>query len=425
MYQKLKNKIYILLRKSEKWTKTDMIYLASGGFWLTAGQIVSAISSFLLAIAFANLLPKEIYGQYKYILSIASLLSIPTLGGLGTALTQAVARGYDGSLIPVLKTKIKWGLLGALFSLFLAGYYYFNGNTTLTFAFLISSIFLPFMDSFGIYNSFLNGRKEFKISTKYGIITQTTVILLVIAIMYFTNNLFLILFTYFSSWTILRYIFFRLTINNLILNNKKDEETISYGKHLSLMNILPLMAQQIDKIIVFHYLGAAQLAIYAFAIAIPEQLKSPFKNIQALIMPKFSDRSMKEISQSIFSKMFKLIIFLLFITVLYIFAAPFIFKIFFPSYTDSIFYSQLFSISIIATALVFPLSALQSKIAKTQLYQFNIIRALFQIITLFIFIYYFEIIGVVIAKILSEFFNFFLLIFLFKKIPQNKLGTIE
>ena len=74
MIKKIKEKIYNLLRWSEKYTKTDMVYLAHGGFWLSFGQIISSLSSFLLAIAFANLLPKETYGNYKYILSIASIL---------------------------------------------------------------------------------------------------------------------------------------------------------------------------------------------------------------------------------------------------------------------------------------------------------------------------------------------------------------
>ncbi len=147
MIEKTKIAVYKLLKKSEKWTKTDMIYLAKGGFWLTLGQGVSSVSSFLLAIAFANLLPKETYGTYKYIMSIVSLLAIPTLAGMNTAIIQAVARGYEGSVMPAFKTKVKWGLLGGLASLILTGYYYFQGNNTLAISFLITAVFVPFMDS--------------------------------------------------------------------------------------------------------------------------------------------------------------------------------------------------------------------------------------------------------------------------------------
>src|SRR3989338_6258286 len=117
MVKILKVKTYNFLRWTEKWLKTDMVYLTKGGFWLTAGQLFSSLSAFLLSIAFANLLPRETYGTYKYVLSIASLLSIPTLSGMTTSLAQAVAGCYDGSFIPALKARIKWGLFGALASL--------------------------------------------------------------------------------------------------------------------------------------------------------------------------------------------------------------------------------------------------------------------------------------------------------------------
>ena len=105
----LLNKIYKILRYSEKYTKTDMVYLAKGEFWLVSGQIISSAATFLLAIAFANLLPKETYGIYKYVLSIFGLLAISTLRGVEAALSQAVAKNYDGDFLVILKTKMKYG----------------------------------------------------------------------------------------------------------------------------------------------------------------------------------------------------------------------------------------------------------------------------------------------------------------------------
>ena len=117
MYKNIKQKLYNTLRRSEHWTHTDMVYIAKGGAWLTAARIVASISSFLMVIAFANLLTKEAYGLYQYVLSIVGILSISTLGGINTALTQAMARGYEGSIIPALKTRIHWGVIGGIGSI--------------------------------------------------------------------------------------------------------------------------------------------------------------------------------------------------------------------------------------------------------------------------------------------------------------------
>ena len=416
MIKELKQKIYNLLRWSEKYTKTDMVYLTKGGSWLTLGNIVSSASSFLLAIAFANLLPKETYGIYKYILSIAGILAIPTLSGMGTAITQAVARGYEGSFLPALKTKIRWGLLGGLASLALAGYYYFNDNTTLTISFLITAVFLPFMDSFGTYNALLQGRKLFGISTKYGIISQIIAIAILIATLFFTKNLFLIILAYFASWTILRFIFLKITLKKFPPNQNQDPQTLSYGKHLSLINVLNAIAGQLDKILLFHFLGSAPLAIYSFAIAPPEQIKGLLKSIQPLALPKFAQKDKEEIKKTIFKKTGKFFLILIPVTAFYIIIAPFLYKIFFPQYLDSIFYSQIFAISLLTAIATLPVAALQSQMAKKQLYQWNIYGSLLQILLLFVFVWSYGLWGVILARVFTRFINAGVISFLIRKI---------
>src|SRR5689334_12787395 len=70
-----------LLRWSERYMKTDMVYLAKGSFWLTLGQVAASASGLLLVIGFANLLPKEVYGTYKLILSLAGIIASFSLTG--------------------------------------------------------------------------------------------------------------------------------------------------------------------------------------------------------------------------------------------------------------------------------------------------------------------------------------------------------
>ena len=110
--QKLKSKAHNILRWSEKYTKTDMVYLAKGGSWFALGTALSWLISFGTALAFANLIPKETFGAYQYVLSIVGIFGIMTLTGMNTAISRAAARGKDGSLFEALKEKIRWGLLG-------------------------------------------------------------------------------------------------------------------------------------------------------------------------------------------------------------------------------------------------------------------------------------------------------------------------
>jgi O-antigen/teichoic acid export membrane protein len=417
----LRHKIYNILRRSEKYTKTDMVYLAKGGAWLTAGQVISIISAFLLAVAFANLLPKETFGTYRYVLSIVSILAIPTLGGINTSITQAVAKGYNGSLIPFLKTRIRWGLLGALASIGLSLYYYLNGQETLTISFLIAAIFLPFMDPLNIYGSFLSGKKLFNISSKYSIITKVIATLLMLSVLFFSTNIFLIIFTYFISYTIIRFAFLQITLKKYTFNKEKDQSIITYGKHLSLMGVISGIAQHLDKILVFHYLGAAELAIYSFAITIPEQIKGIFKNIHVLAFPKFAAKTTAEIKKTIYKKMVKLIILATLVTVVYIFMAPFIYQVFFPQYIESVLYSQIFAISIILLPTGLIIIALQSQKAQKTLYKFNTYSPIAQIVILFIFVYFYGLIGLIIARILIRVVNAIISMLLLKQIKPDSI----
>ena len=86
---------YKILRRSQKYTGTDNVYLAKSGFWLTLGQFFSLVVTFLSAVAFANLLDPTTYGNYKYVLSLLGILAVFCLDGMRTAVTQAVARGFE------------------------------------------------------------------------------------------------------------------------------------------------------------------------------------------------------------------------------------------------------------------------------------------------------------------------------------------
>ncbi len=79
---------------------------------------------------------------------------------MNTALTRAIAKGYEGSVLPAIKTKIRWGLLGGISGLILAGYYWHGNNTNLAIGFLITAIFIPFLDSLNIYGHTTTAEKN-------------------------------------------------------------------------------------------------------------------------------------------------------------------------------------------------------------------------------------------------------------------------
>lgn len=417
--EKIKKKINKTFAFAEKHLKTDMTYLAKGGFWLMLAQIATSALSFLLAIAFANMLAKETYGTYKFVLSLTGILGIFTLTGVGTAVIQAVGRGFESTLYPALKTKSKWGLLAGLASIALAAYYYMDNNNTLAISFLIAAAFLPLTDSFGIYDSYLTGKKLFKDSTKYKVIAQIISVAVLIITLTFTKNLFLILFAYFAPLAILNFIFFKITVKKFKPNKNIDPEAISYGKHLSLNNVLGIISAQTDKILVFHYLGVVDLAVYAFATAVPEQVKKLSGALAVLVFPKFSERSSAEIRAGIKNKFFWLFIFGSVIAIIYIILAPFIYGLFFPEYESSVFYSQIFSLSML-NIFSMPASVfLSAKKKIKEQYLINAAQFAFQMVSMFLLILWQGLLGLIVARLLTRFFGSVINLIFYYRVATN------
>lgn len=412
----LKNSAINSLKWLEQYTKTDMVYLAKGGFWLGLGQTISTASVFITSIAFANLISPDAYGIYKFVLSINSVLLITTLTGMDSAITQSVARGFEGTLQIGASEKRKWGYIGSFISLLISSYYFFNGNEILAICFAIVSFFIPFTESRDTYNSLLWGKKLFNIQAKYNAINILIITVGTLSVLYFTKNLYYILLTYLLCLTIPNFFFFRNTEKFYQTNKNIDPEAIGYGKHLSLINLFGLIVYQLDKILIFQQIDAVSLAVYSLALAPADQIKGLLKNINSLAIPKFSKKTLEEIEGNIWNKVWILFFILIFFIGFYVLIAPSLFKVFFPKYLASIPYSQIISISVIPIIIAEFLSTIfVSQKETNKLYEYNLHANISYLVLLVPLIYFFGIWGAILARFINRLFILFVAIRLLKK----------
>ena len=412
MLNALKNKTHRFLIWSQKYTQTDNIYLARGGFWLTLEQAVSTVSGFLLAVAFANLLSPATYGSYRYILSLTGIFGVFALSGIKIAVVQAAARGLEGSFYTGFKTKLKWGTLGSLAAVVGAVYYWLQGNSLLPIPLLITAICLPLMLASHVYGGFLAGRKLFGVGAIYGIITKLVSVAAMVIALFLTKNLLWLVAVYFVSNTFLNYFFYLWTKFKLRPNKKEDGQTISYGKHLSFMGILGRATKEIDKVIVFTFIGPVEVAIYSFAVLIPTQISDILTNVSSIALPKLAVTSPKEIRKNLMKKVWKLFILVGIIIVIYVIIAPPFYKIFFPQYLISVPYSQLFALSLVAFPAFFLTNVFRAKMMKTELYLLRAVDAL-KLILLLALIPFFGVLGAVLALLGTQIIKGIIIFFLF------------
>ncbi len=369
MVERLRERWVRLLRVSERYLGTDMTYLTSSGLWLTIGQAGAILITLLLAIAFGHLASQDTYGNYKYVLTIAGLLSTLSLSGLSTGITRSAASGYDGSLVQGFRLNLRWSgpLVGVAF-VAAVYYYFFQHNIFLAASLAIIGVATPLLNGVSLYDSFLNGKKAFKKDTLYYLLENSAVTICIVALIVLRARAIILVSAYFAVSTAMT-AFFYWRVKRSARNADEDPELFRYSAHLSVMNVIGAIADKIDSIAIFSFLGPAQLAIYSFALAIPEQVKGALKNIVTISMPKFAARSIPEIRATIGKRVLILAFILLIGIAAYVILVPYLFAFFFPVYVGAVPYTRVYALSLVFIACTSPfISILQAHKRTKELY---------------------------------------------------------
>ena len=352
--QSLPQLVQIWLRASERYTKTDMVYLVGQSGWLLLGQGIIFTLSFLLAWLFANFLAPEIYGTYKFAITVATLASITTLTGMG----MSVARTYAGKeavhLPGIMRVKLTAGLIGAVATATFAGYYLLQGDTTLALLFAIVALWVPFFESLGEYQFVLQGREAFKQQAIYRIVQRLVVTLATGSSIVLSGDLLVVTGVYLASMAFTHGWFWRRVVHTYSApsRTKEDREVEVYGFRLSLINAWHVGAAQIDKVLLYHFLGPVQLAIYFFAVALPNELNGVLGNLNSVIFPRLVGKGSDTFKRALLQKLALYMMFLTLPVAAYILVSPWLFAVFFPVYAEAVPLTQLFAGTLLLSPVV-------------------------------------------------------------------------
>lgn len=421
----LKNKLVRALRWSERYTKTDMVYLAHSGFWINLNFVFTSVFAFLLSIAFANLLTKTEYGTYQYILSISSILAAFTFTGFNTAITRSVAHGYEGTLRTSIRPQLLWNLVPAFAALTWSIYYFTLGQFTLGVGIFFVFLSLPIINAFNSYNAFLAGKQAFRESSLYGIAGNAIYYVFIFAGIVFFPSALPLIFINLSVTTIVAIIFYYKVLRAFNPNHNSDRDALPYARHLSAIGVLSTIASQIDNILVFHFLGASDLAVYSIASLLPEKIGGVFKSTISAAFPRFADRSLSDIKANLFNRLFSMAAAIFATCLLYIFIVPFFFHYVYPAYAAAIPYTQLYSLVLVNYIGGMVMSILFAHKKIKSLYLFNTIIPITQVTLQIFAIINWGLWGLVGAKVLSTFIAFLTsIILLLTAADSPKIRTV-
>lgn len=343
----LRNKINQLLNYGTQILGLDLKYFASGGFWTTLGQGVNSAMALALTVAFANLIPKETYGLYRYAISLANLLNIFTLTGMNTAIGQAAAAGNEGVLRTAVKHQLKWNLMMTAAMFGIGSYYFWNANPTMAASLFILGIFVPMTLALNSYAPYLDGKKQFKLNNLFIIGSTVIYVFGMLATLLLVKEVWALILIY-SLTTFTANLFFY--IKTLRLFNPPEtpsKDALAYGWKLTYLRLIGPVVGQIDNIILNHFWGPAQLAVYSLARAMPDKITPVSKRIIGLGMPKLVQKSTEEINKVFYKRVLQGAGLGAILAAGYILLSPFVFKYLMPKYLESVFYSQILAIGFI------------------------------------------------------------------------------
>lgn len=343
----LRDRTVALLRSLERYTKTDMVYLATSGFWSNLGTIFVSLSSLILYFVFAHYLSKEAYGTYQYLLSVGAIVGAFTLTGMNTAVTRAVARGYEGSLRQSIWIQLKWNIIPLIGSWAFAAYYLTHHNPVLGWGLVLIGVFVPLNNTFNTYGAFLGGKKDFRRGFLFSLWWNIPYYLAVAIVAIFFKAALVLLVANLVSQAIGLFLAYWATIAAYHPNSAEDPEMLRYGGHLSAMGLIGAIAGQADSILAFHFLGAANLALYSFATAVPDRIGALFKFIPAAAFPKLAERLPQEVRATLGRRLLLGTVASIILALVYIAAAHLFFAILFPAYIPAVAYSRWYALTLV------------------------------------------------------------------------------
>jgi len=397
----LKQRVSKSFEYAQDLLRIDLKYYLKSGFWISLSNFWTLIAQLLVSFAYANFLPIYVFGIYKYITSTAAILGSVTLTGMNTAITQAVANGKTGTFHKSIKYQLKWNVIYLLASCLMGSYYFILNNQLLGFAFVILGIIQPLSFVGNTYIAYLHGIKDFQRFSKYSIATVSVTSFFTIVATYLFQNVIILLLANFGVTMLFNSLWLIICLKRADKSNV-DLDSIKYGRYLSYNNVLCTIASYSDYILVYHLLGPESLAIYAFATLLPDTLRSLSKNISQAALPRLAGEKTQGYFDNIPRKSIILLSILGIMTVAYYFISPFIINHIFPQYNSMIKISQIYSLSLLASVNIIPVTLMLAKKKSKQIYTFTITGSVAQIVLNISLIPLFGIYGAIVAKMLAH-----------------------
>ncbi len=423
MIQKLKTAALPLIAYLEKKLKVDAHYVIRVNFWINVNRVLAIISGLILSVAYAHFLTQADYGLYSYALTVIGLFSMPISTAIGSGISREVALGNYHVARSAIFIMRRWILLASGALIAVGVYYAFAKHIELAASFIVGGLFIPTQAYGGLAKSFLSVNGDVKRIVMFNLYRTPIITLMLCLVTWFTHSALWVIISSILTNTIISASFYRHVARVYRFN----EEPIVPGAfasrfafHNALISILNYGAEKIDNFLLWKFVGAGPLAIYAYATSPVKELLGLISNQSVIALPKFAQKPFHEVKQTLKLRVRQLYLITIPLMVTYIATAPLLFKYVFPQYIQATLISQLAALSLLSA----PRRILQAAVLAHQhtkaTYATNLIPNGVRIILAFIFIPSIGLYGAILALLLSEIVDYITLGIIIKNIKSEQ-----
>jgi O-antigen/teichoic acid export membrane protein len=418
----IKSKLYRLLRWSEKYAKTDMVYFFKGNFWLNINRGLNILNGLALSVVFAYVLTKEEYGTYAFAIAFIGIFSMPPTAGLGAGITRGVARGENNVIFEGLRKVMPWAVLAACGLGACAVYYFFLNNHALGLIFFLGALTLPLSVHNSVAKSFLINKGNFDLQTKFSLIRTPIMTIALMSTALFTHSVVAILIVYIVGNIVLGYTLYLRTRKAYEFDHTtmtKEKFSTKFAFHTGILSIFNYLSEQIDNLVLWKFLGAAPVAIFTYARSPIREMRTLLENQSTLVISKFAKKDFEEVRSNISFRIKQMYFLAVPLVIIYILSAPFLFRLLFPQYTGAVAISQLLSLSLLFSPRKLLNAAISSHQKVKESYIMTLLPNTIRIILSISLIYAYGIPGAVIGILISEVIEYVVLGILVRKVKHK------
>jgi O-antigen/teichoic acid export membrane protein len=268
-----------LLDHGARIVKDTLWLLTINAFWIA--------SSFIIA----RILPSKTFGDFQFVLSVVMVLAICSLPGTKTAATQSIARGFDASLAECVRARVRHALAGSVLLFAGAAVFFWRGQGELAASLLLLTLLFPLYFPLNSYCYYLSAKGRFREQAIYQNVTTLAAGAGMVLVAVCRPGLFLLLLACLGIPSLCNLFYYLRVRRDVRPGGPRDADLLRYSWKLTLNAGIPLIAGQLDRLLMYGMLGSEALAVYAVAIMIPEQFIALGDNVSTVALPRLSKRA--------------------------------------------------------------------------------------------------------------------------------------